>query len=195
MREAPDCAFRALCSCWLLPLRQTTIRADRGRDQPSNTGQSTPNIKGKQTFSHALAAPRCFFLTASQYQGLAQRAGEGRYHRLPLARSAAYLGELARAGGHTVVLRELGGWECVEMVPKHAHLSSEHPAEYVDRMSGLKLVKNGDSVTISLTHGLGALAACEATRAKFSYSAQSSTCSSRVSGFHIRRGNSRMSPP
>jgi len=48
------------------------------------------------------------------------------------------------------VLQELGGWECVEMVRKYAHLSSEHLAEYVDRMSGLKLVKDGDAVTISL---------------------------------------------
>lgn len=47
-------------------------------------------------------------------------------------------------------LQELGGWECVEMVRKFAHLSSEHLAEYVDRMSGLKLVKNGDAVTIWL---------------------------------------------
>ncbi len=32
--------------------------------------------------------------------------------------------------------QELGGWESVEMVRRYAHLSSEHLAEYVDRMSG-----------------------------------------------------------
>ena len=55
-----------------------------------------------------------------------------------------------QAGTPLHVLQELGGWECVEMVRKYAHLSSEHLAEYVDRMSGLKLVKDGDAVTISL---------------------------------------------
>lgn len=40
------------------------------------------------------------------------------------------------------VLQELGGWECVEMVRKHAHLSSEHLTEYVDRLSRLKAVEN-----------------------------------------------------
>src|ERR1019366_752267 len=55
-----------------------------------------------------------------------------------------------QAGTPLHLLQELGGWECVEMVRKYAHLSSEHLAEYVDRMSGLKLVKDGDAVTISL---------------------------------------------
>src|SRR3982751_1978423 len=41
----------------------------------------------------------------------------------------------------------------------------------------------------------GAFAAPDATRAKLSYSVQSSGCSSSVSGFHMRRGRSRMSPP
>lgn len=35
-------------------------------------------------------------------------------------------------------LQELGAWQCVEMVRRYAHLSGEHLAEYVDRMSGLK---------------------------------------------------------
>ena len=32
------------------------------------------------------------------------------------------------------VLQELGGWECVEMVRKYAHLSAAHLQEYVDRV-------------------------------------------------------------
>jgi hypothetical protein len=51
--------------------------------------------------------------------------------------------------GNTLhVLQELWGWECVEMVRKYAHLSSEHPTEYVDRLS--KVVENepGEMATI-----------------------------------------------
>ena len=43
-----------------------------------------------------------------------------------------------QAGTPLHVLQELGGWECVEMVRKYAHLSSEHLVEYVDRLSALK---------------------------------------------------------
>jgi hypothetical protein len=38
----------------------------------------------------------------------------------------------------------------------------------------------------------GALAVFDATRANVSYSAQSRGCSSRVSGFHMWRGNSKI---
>ena len=39
------------------------------------------------------------------------------------------------------VLQELGGWESVEMVRRYAHLSSQHLAQYVDKMpGGLKVV-------------------------------------------------------
>lgn len=55
-----------------------------------------------------------------------------------------------QAGTPLHVLQELGGWECVEMVRKYAHLSSEHLAEYVDRMSGLKLVKDEDRGDVTL---------------------------------------------
>jgi len=55
-----------------------------------------------------------------------------------------------QAGTPLHVLQELGGWECVEMVRKYAHFSSEHLAEYVDRLSGLRAVGNGESTTISL---------------------------------------------
>jgi integrase len=40
-----------------------------------------------------------------------------------------------QAGTPLHVLQELGGWECVEMVRKYAHFSSEHLTEYVDRLS------------------------------------------------------------
>jgi len=51
-----------------------------------------------------------------------------------------------QAGTPLHVLQELGGWESVEMVRRYAHLSSDHLAEYVDRMSGtLKLVKEDEA--------------------------------------------------
>jgi hypothetical protein len=55
-----------------------------------------------------------------------------------------------QAGTPLHVLQELGGWECVEMVRKYAHLSSEHLAGYVDRLSNLKSVDHGEVATIQL---------------------------------------------
>ena len=49
------------------------------------------------------------------------------------------------------VLQELGGWQVLETVLKYAHLASDHLAPYVDRMSGLRLVKDGDVATFSAT--------------------------------------------
>lgn len=37
------------------------------------------------------------------------------------------------------VLQQLGGWQSLDMVQKYAHLSSEHLAPYVERVSGLKV--------------------------------------------------------
>jgi hypothetical protein len=34
------------------------------------------------------------------------------------------------------VLQELRGWQVLHMVPKFAHLASDHLAPYIDRMSG-----------------------------------------------------------
>ena len=48
-----------------------------------------------------------------------------------------------QAGTPLHVLQELGGWECVEMVRKYAHLSSDHLAEYVDRLSNMQQVGMG----------------------------------------------------
>ena len=45
-----------------------------------------------------------------------------------------------QAGTPLHVLQELGGWESVEMVRRYAHLSSEHLASYVDRLSALRAV-------------------------------------------------------
>lgn len=45
-----------------------------------------------------------------------------------------------QAGTPLHVLQELGGWESVEMVRRYAHLSSEHLAEYVDRLSALRTI-------------------------------------------------------
>ena len=54
-----------------------------------------------------------------------------------------------QAGTPLTVLQELGGWETAEMVRRYAHLSSDHLAQYVDRMSGtLKLVRTENVATI-----------------------------------------------
>ena len=46
-----------------------------------------------------------------------------------------------QAGTPLHVLQELGGWESVEMVRRYAHLSSEHLAGYVDRLSAFRTVE------------------------------------------------------
>ena len=55
-----------------------------------------------------------------------------------------------QAGTPLHVLQELGSWECVEMVRKYAHLASDHLVQYVDRMSGLRLVPEGEVATMGL---------------------------------------------
>lgn len=55
----------------------------------------------------------------------------------------------AQAGTPLHALQELGGWESAEMVRKYAHLSSDHLAAYVDRVSsGLTVVKPEEVATI-----------------------------------------------
>lgn len=48
------------------------------------------------------------------------------------------------------MLQELGSWESVEMVRRYAHLSADHLASYVDRVSGLRLVDAGEVATLGL---------------------------------------------
>jgi len=55
-----------------------------------------------------------------------------------------------QAGTPLHALQELGGWETVDMVRRYAHLSSEHLAGYVDRMSGLRVVEGEKPATIRL---------------------------------------------
>jgi len=55
-----------------------------------------------------------------------------------------------QAGTPLHVLQELGSWECVEMVRKYAHLASDRLAQHVDRMSGLRVVQEGESATVGL---------------------------------------------
>ncbi len=43
--------------------------------------------------------------------------------------------------------------ECVEMVRRYAHLSTVHLAEYVDRLSSLRLVGSEGVATIGLRAG------------------------------------------
>ena len=94
----------------------------------------------------------CSVSGAGQYQGVAGGANQGAHSGVSLAQSAAYLGELACAQARTPVhvLRELGGWECVEMVRKYAHFSAVHLTEYVDRASNANQVKGNKVATIQL---------------------------------------------
>ncbi|HEY8069705.1 MAG TPA: tyrosine-type recombinase/integrase, partial [Burkholderiales bacterium] len=55
-----------------------------------------------------------------------------------------------QAGTPLHVLQELGSWESVEMVRRYAHLSADHLASYVDRVSGLRLVDAGEVATLGL---------------------------------------------
>jgi len=55
-----------------------------------------------------------------------------------------------QAGTPLHVLQELGGWECVEMVRKYAHLSTVHLAEYVDRVSSMRLAAQDGVATVRL---------------------------------------------
>jgi len=54
-----------------------------------------------------------------------------------------------QAGTPLYVLQELGSWESPEMVQRYAHLSTDHLAEYVDRVSGLRII-GGTEATIQL---------------------------------------------
>lgn len=40
------------------------------------------------------------------------------------------------------ILQELGGWESIEVVKRYAHLSTDHLADYADRLSSLKVVQS-----------------------------------------------------
>ena len=87
--------------------------------------------------------------TKAWYRGLEKAGIENfRWHDLRHTWASWHV----QAGTPLYVLQELGGWECVEMVRKYAHLSSEHLVEYVDRLSRLKVVetKPGDLATIGL---------------------------------------------
>lgn len=53
-----------------------------------------------------------------------------------------------QAGTPLHVLQELGGWESVEMVRRYAHLSSEHLAGYVDRLSTFRAAESSFRATI-----------------------------------------------
>lgn len=55
-----------------------------------------------------------------------------------------------QAGTPLHVLQELGSWESVEMVQRYAHLSTNHLASYVNRVSGLRLVDADEMATLRL---------------------------------------------
>lgn len=59
----------------------------------------------------------------------------------------------AQNGTPSLVLKELGGWASYEMVLRYAHLSCDHLAEHVERVSGLIETGKDDAATIQLRHG------------------------------------------
>lgn len=77
------------------------------------------------------------------WQKALQRAGivDFRWHDLRHTWASWHV----QAGTPLQVLQELGGWESVEMVRRYAHLSSEHLAEYVDRLSAFRVVETSQS--------------------------------------------------
>lgn len=56
-------------------------------------------------------------------------------------------------GTPLAVLKELGGWADYDMVQKYAHLSSDHLAEYVERISGMYETGKAMLATNQLRHG------------------------------------------
>lgn len=83
--------------------------------------------------------------TKAWHQAL-KRAGIGdfRWHDLRHTWASWHV----QAGTPLNVLQELGGWESVEMVRRYAHLSSEHLAGYVDRLSTFRTAESGLIATI-----------------------------------------------
>ena len=62
---------------------------------------------------------------------MARSVGESGDNRFPLARPAAHMGKLASpAGTPLAALKEMGGWESVEMVQRYAHLAPEHLSQH-----------------------------------------------------------------
>jgi integrase len=89
------------------------------------------------------------WLTGKAWHDALKRAGieDFRWHDLRHTWASWHV----QNGTPLFALQELGGWESVEMVRRYAHLSSDHLAEYVDRLSGgLKVVKDADIATIQL---------------------------------------------
>jgi hypothetical protein len=62
-----------------------------------------------------------------------------------------------QAGTSLHVLQELGGWESVETMRRYAHLSSEHLASYVHRLSAYAIGDDPDSYYLAMANkkGLG----------------------------------------
>ena len=57
--------------------------------------------------------------------------------RVPLARSAAHVGVVARASGTRLQeLMELGSWSSYEMVLRYAHLATDHLRDAAGRIDG-----------------------------------------------------------
>lgn len=66
-----------------------------------------------------------------------------------------------QAGTPLNVLQELGSWESPEMVQRYAHLSADHLAGYVDRVSGARGLRLVAGTAVTLGDNLGTAASNE----------------------------------
>jgi len=62
-----------------------------------------------------------------------------------------------QTGTPLYVLQELGSWGSPEMVQRYAHLSTDHLASYVDRVSGLRALRLVESKPATNGYDLAAL--------------------------------------
>src|SRR3954470_5169992 len=90
-------------------------------------------------------------MAARSPQGLGEGVRGGRNRGLPMARPTAYLASWhVQRGTPLYVLKELGGWQTLEMVNKYAHLAPEHLTSYAER------VTLGAAATSQMRHSDGA---------------------------------------
>src|SRR6476646_3865516 len=123
------------------PVRR--IWTPRGTDRlwPAGSGHAQgPRFVGRCSYVFGYSA----WLTRPIGAGNDMIVKASRHRRFSLARLGhTWASWHVQAGTPLYVLQELGSWECVEMVRKYAHLASDHLTQYVDRMSGLRVVQDG----------------------------------------------------
>ena len=124
------------------------VKHEKNQTVHDAVGQYTARDRSKKIFQHPflyLAADTSDVMAATDPKIIENF----RWHDLRHTWASWHV----QAGTPLHVLQELGGWESVEMVRRYAHLSTDHLAEYVERMSGTLKVgsaeaKSGKVVTI-----------------------------------------------